>query len=331
MTFMTKFLGAATVLAMTSAVNAEPALMYDLGGKFDGSFNESAYNGAQRWAEETGESYREIEVTQQPQRVQFATRLAEAGFNPIVVLGFANGPTLEEVAPKYPDTTFAIIDMVVDQPNVRSIVFTEHEGSYLAGMLAAMASETGTLGFVAGMDIPLIRQFACGYAQGAKSVNPDIDIVYGRVSDDPTKAWSDTGIASELAKAQISQGADVIYAAAGGAGEGALRAAAEADLLGIGVDSNQNGLFPGKVLTSMLKRVDNAVYNAFSDGVDMETGIVVMDLAAEGVGYALDENNADLVTAEMQATVDAARDSIIAGETTVVSYTENDSCPAMDF
>ena len=134
MTFMTKCLGAATLLAMSTAVNAEPALMYDLGGKFDGSFNESAYNGAQRWAEETGESYREIEVTQQPQRVQFATRLAEAGFNPIVVLGFANGPTLEEVAPKYPDTTFAIIDMVVDQPNVRSIVFTEHEGSYLAGM-----------------------------------------------------------------------------------------------------------------------------------------------------------------------------------------------------
>ena len=331
MSFMQNCLGSVAAMAvLAGAAVAEPALMYDLGGKFDKSFNEAAYNGAKRWAEETGESYREIEVTAEAQRVQFATRLAEGGFNPIVVLGFANASTLEEVAPKYPDTTFVLVDMVVDLPNVRSVVFEEHQGSFLVGMMAAMASETGTVGFIGGMDVPLIRHFACGYAQGAKAVNPDITVIANMTGTTPT-AWNDPVKGGELTKAQISQGADVVYSAAGGTGVGVLQAAADADILSIGVDSNQNHLHPGKVLTSMLKRVDNAVYNAFSDGAEMETGMVVMGLADDGVGYALDENNAPLVTDEMKAAVDAAREKIIAGELNVVSYYENDSCPALDF
>jgi basic membrane protein A len=333
MSFLQKCLGTAAALSMMAgAALAEPALMYDLGGKFDKSFNEAAYNGAQRWAEETGNSYQEIEVTDEAQRVQFATRLAEAGFNPIVVLGFQNAATVEEVAPKYPDTKFAIIDVGwLDIPNLRQITFAEHEGSYLVGMMAAMASESGTVGFIGGMDIPLIRKFACGYAQGAKAVNPDINVVANMTGTTPA-AWNDPVKGGELTKAQISQGADVVYAAAGGTGVGVLQAAADADILSIGVDSNQNHLHPGKVLTSMLKRVDNAVYDVFNNGVDgFEAGVSVMSLENDGVGYAIDENNASLVSDDMKAAVDAAKAEIIAGNINVVAYYENDSCPALEF
>jgi len=333
MTLMQKFLGAAAALALSAgATSAEPALMYDLGGKFDKSFNEAAYNGAQRWAEETGMSYREIEVTAEPQRVQFATRLAEAGFNPIVVLGFQNAATVEEVAPKYPDTKFAIIDVNwLDIPNLQQISFAEHEGSYLVGMLAAMASDSDTVGFIGGMDVPLIRHFACGYAQGAKAVNPDVTVLANMTGTTPA-AWNDPVKGGELTKAQISQGADVVYAAAGGTGVGVLQTAADESILSIGVDSNQNYLHPGQVLTSMLKRVDNAVYDVFAAGVDgFQPGVMQMGLGNDGVGYALDEFNADLITDEMQAAVDAARQDIIDGNISVVSYYENDSCPVLEF
>ena len=333
MTFIQKMLGGAAVMAMAStAALAEPALMYDLGGKFDKSFNEAAYNGAKRWAEETGGTYREIEVTAEAQRVQFATQLAERGFNPIVVLGFQNASTVEEVAPKYPDTKFAIIDVGwLDIPNLRQITFAEHEGSYLVGMMAAMASKTDTVGFIGGMDVPLIRHFACGYAQGAKAVNPDITVVTNMTGTTPA-AWNDPVKGGELTKAQIAQGADVVYAAAGGTGVGVLQAAADADILSIGVDSNQNHLHPGKVLTSMLKRVDNAVFDVFSKGVDgFEAGVSVMSLENDGVGYAVDENNEKLISADMKSAVDAARQDIIDGKINVVAYYENDSCPALDF
>ena len=333
MSYMKKALASVAALGlMAGAALAEPALMYDLGGKFDKSFNEAAYNGAQRWAEETGESYQEIEVTAEAQRVQFATRLAEAGYNPIVVLGFQNAATVEEVAPKYPDTKFAIIDVGwLDIPNLRQITFAEHEGSYLVGMLAAMASESDTVGFIGGMDVPLIRHFACGYAQGAKAVNPDITVIANMTGTTPA-AWNDPVKGGELTKSQISQGADVVYAAAGGTGVGVLQAAADADILSIGVDSNQNHLHPGEVLTSMLKRVDNAVYDVFSSGVDgFEPGVHTMSLANDGVGYALDENNESLITEEMKAAVDDAKAKIIAGDINVVAYYENDSCPALDF
>ena len=334
MTLMQKFLGACAALALSAGAAAAegPALIYDLGGKFDKSFNEAAYNGAQRWAEETGQSYRELEVTAEPQRVQYATRLAEAGFNPIVVLGFANAGTMEEVAPKYPDTKFAIIDVFwLDIPNVQQIDFAAHEGSYLVGMLAAQASETGTVGFIGGMDVPLIRQFGCGFAQGAKAVNPDVTVVANMTGTTPA-AWNDPVRGGELTKAQIAQGADVVFAAAGGTSVGVLQTAADENILSIGVDSNQNYLHPGQVLTSMLKRVDNAVYDVFSAGVDgFEPGVTMKGLADGGVDYSIDEFNRDLISPDMQAAVDAAREEIIAGDRVVVSYYENDSCPVHEF
>ncbi len=331
MTLMQKFLGAAAGLTLTAgAAFAEPALVYDLGGKFDKSFNEAAFVGAQRWAEETGGTFREIEMQSEAQREQALRRFAESGANPVITTGFAFSSALEVVAPDYPDTTFVTIDGWVDAPNVKVIGFTEHEGSYLVGMLAAEASKTGTVGFIGGMDIPLIRKFACGYAQGVKAVNPDATIISNMTGTTPA-AWNDPVKGSELTKAQISQGADVVYAAAGGTGVGVLQTAADEGILSIGVDSNQNHLHPGKVLTSMLKRVDVAVYESMKAGEALEGGVEVLDLANGGVGYAMDENNAELVTEAMKTPVDAAAASIASGDIVVHDYTSDDSCPALSF
>ena len=331
MNFTQKLFSATAAIAIAAgAALAEPALIFDLGGKFDKSFNEAAFNGAERWAKETGGKFLEIELQSEAQREQALRRFAESGANPIVMSGFAFADALGQVAADYPDTKFTIIDMVVDAPNVRSVVFNEHEGSYLVGMLAAKASKSGTVGFIGGMDIPLIRKFACGYAQGVKSVNPDAKIVANMTGTTPA-AWNDPVKGSELTKAQISQGADVVYAAAGGTGVGVLQTAADEGILSIGVDSNQNYMHSGKVLTSMMKRVDNAVFSAFSDGTDMETGFMVMGLANGGVGYSLDEHNADLISASMRDAVDDASDKIAGGKLAVHNYMDDDNCPALDF
>ncbi|SFR40998.1 BMP family lipoprotein [Litoreibacter janthinus] len=331
MTIMQKFLGAAATIALSAgAALADPAIIFDLGGKFDKSFNEAAYNGATRWAEETGGKFAEVELQSDAQREQALRRFAEAGSNPIVMAGFAFGNALGEVAGDYPDTSFVIIDMVVDAPNVRSVVFNEHEGSYLVGYMAAQTSKTNTVGFIGGMDIPLIRKFACGYAQGAKAANPDTKVI-SNMTGTTGAAWNDPVKGGELTRAQISQGADVVYAAAGGTGLGVLQTAADEGILSIGVDSNQNYLHPGKVLTSMMKRVDNAVYNAMKDGPGLETGFNVMGLANEGVGYSMDENNAELVSDDLKATVDAVAAKIISGDITVHDYMSDETCPSLTF
>ena len=331
MTLMKHLAAATATLALTAGMAAaDPALIFDLGGKFDKSFNEAAYEGAQRWAKETGGTYKELEMQSEAQREQALRRLAESGANPVVMTGFAFGDVLSQVAPDFPDTRFAIIDMVVEQPNVKSVVFTEEQGSYLVGMMAAMASKTGTVGFIGGMDIPLIRKFACGYAQGVKAVNPDATVIANMTGSTPA-AWNDPVKGGELAKAQKSQGADVIYAAAGGTGLGVLQAAADEGILSIGVDSNQNYLHPGKVLTSMLKRVDNAVFDAFTAGTALEGGVQVMDLAAGGVGYAMDENNAALVSDAMKGQIDKAAKLIGDGTLKVHDYMSDETCAALTF
>jgi len=333
MTYLKSLGGAAATLALfAGAALAEPAIIFDLGGKFDKSFNEAAFNGATKWATETGGTFKELEMQDEAQREQALRRLAEAGSNPVVMTGFAFGDVLAKVAPDFPETKFAIIDVDwLDQPNVLQVAFTEHEGSYLVGMMAALASKTGTVGFIGGMDIPLIRRFGCGYAQGVMAAKPDAKIVLNMTGTTPA-AWNDPVKGAELTKAQKSQGADVIFAAAGGTGVGVLQTAADEGILSIGVDSNQNYLHPGKVLTSMLKRVDNAVYEAFKAGPEMETGKVTrMSLANDGVGYAMDEHNASLVTPEMQAVVDAAATKIKSGELVVHDYMTDNTCPAATF
>jgi basic membrane protein A and related proteins len=319
---------AAGSAAFAYAADGAPAVIYDMGGKNDKSFNEAAFTGAERFEKDTGIEYREFEIQNDAQREQAMRRFAQDGNNPIVAIGFLQAAALEKVAKEFPDVNFAIVDMVVDLPNVRSIVFKEHEGSYLVGVMAAKASETGKVGFVGGMDIPLIRKFACGYKGGVKSVSEDIEIFENMTGTTPA-AWNDPVKGSELANSQFDRGADVVYHAAGGTGVGVLQAAADAGKLGIGVDSNQNALHPGSVLTSMLKRVDVAVYDAFNEAREgnWSAGVNVLGLAEGGVDYALDEHNAPLVDAEMKTAVEEAKAAIIAGDIQVHDYMSDSTCP----
>ena len=321
--------GVALSAILTGAAFADPAIIYDLGGKFDKSFNEAAYNGAEAWKAASGGTYIDLELQNDAQREQALRRFAGQGANPIVMAGFSWTAALTAVAPEFPDTNFVVIDTVVDAPNVQSILFDEHTGSFLVGALAAMKSETGTVGFVGGMDVPIIHKFYCGYAQGAKAVNPDVKLIENYTGTTPA-AWNDPVTAGELAKAAVDAGADVIFAAAGGSGLGVLQAMKDAGKYSIGVDSNQNYLQPGSVLTSMLKRVDVAVQTALTEAGDDATfkpGISILGLANDGVGYAVDDNNKDLVTAEDIAALDDLKAKIIAGEIEVHDYTTDSTCP----
>ncbi len=221
---------------------------------------------------------------------------------------------LGKVAKEFPNIHFTIIDSVVDLPNVQSIVFKEQEGSFLVGMLAAMASKTGKIGFVGGMDIPLVRRFQCGFEQGIKYANPNAELITNMTGTTPA-AWNDPGRGAELAKGQFDRGVDVVYAAAGSTGLGILQATKDRGKLGIGVDSNQNHLHPGNMLTSMLKRVDLATYNSFKAAQDNQWkgGVQVLGLKEGGVDWALDKDNEKLITPEMKAKVDAAKAAIISG------------------
>ena len=322
---MKTFLRLATLsctLAAAFAAHADPAVIFDMGGKFDKSFNEAAYRGMERWKKETGKPYLEFEIANETQREQAIRRMAERGASPIIGIGFGQASSIEKVAKEFPKLKFAIIDMVVDAPNVQSVVFKEHEGSFLVGMLASQASKTGKVGFVGGMDIPLIRKFQCGYEQGAKHANPKVE-TFANMTGTTGAAWNDPARGGELTKAQFAKGADVVFAAAGGTGIGVYQAAKDSGKLAIGVDSNQNHLQPGTMLTSMLKRVDVAVYNVAKGH---KPGLTVLGLAEGGVDYAMDEHNAKLVTADMKAKVDAAKADIISGKLKVVDYMAANAC-----
>jgi basic membrane protein A len=321
--------GVALSAVLTGAALADPALIYDLGGKFDKSFNEAAYNGAEKWKAETGGNYVDLELQNDAQREQALRRFASQGNNPIVMMSFMWNGVLDNIAPDFPDTNFVVIDTVVEGPNVQSILFDEHTGSFLVGALAAMKSETGSVGFVGGMDVPLIHKFYCGYAQGAKAVNPDIKLTEAYTGTTPA-AWNDPVTAGELAQASMDAGSDIVYAAAGGSGLGVLQAMADAGKYSIGVDSNQNYLHPGSVLTSMLKRVDTAIITAFTEAGDDATfkpGLTVLGLAEDGVGYAVDDNNASLISDADKAALEDLKAKIIAGDIAVHDYTTDSACP----
>ena len=305
-----------------------PAIVYVLGGKFDKSFKEGVHTGAEKYKKDTGTDYRDFEPQNDAQREQALRRFARDGFSPILAVGFSQETALKKVADEFPNIKFAIIDAVVEKPNVQSVLFKEHEGSFLVGLLAAQASKTGKVGFVGGMDIPLIRKFACGYVQGVKHAKKDAE-VFQNMTGTTGAAWNDPVKGGELAKSQMERCADVIYHAAGGTGVGVLRAAADAGKLGIGVDSNQNGMHPGKVLTSMLKRVDNAAYNTFKQAKDgtWKAGVSVLGLKEDGIAYAMDEHNKNLVTPEMKAAADKAAEDIKSGTIKVHDYMSDSKCP----
>ncbi|MEO6394602.1 MAG: BMP family ABC transporter substrate-binding protein [Devosia sp.] len=305
-----------------------PAVLYDGGGKFDKGFNESAFNGATQWAKETGKTFGDLELTGgDAQRDQSLRQFAERGYSPILVPGFNWVTALTTVAKEFPKTQFVIIDSFIDLPNVKSIEFKEQEGSYLVGIMAAMASKTGTIGVVPAFNFELLEAFACGYKQGALSVNPNIRVLENYVGTG-FEAFNDPAKATEAAKTQIDQGADVVFAVAGGAGNGVLQAAADAGKLGIGVDQNQNYMHPGKVLTSMQKRVDVATYQAFTDATKgvFKADHTVLGVAENGVGPAFDDFNKSLVTPEMKAAVDKATADIISGAVKVHDFRSDKAC-----
>lgn len=311
--------------ALTSAVaQSKPSvvILYDIGGKFDSSFNEAAYNGAKRWADETGLRYRDFEPTSETQFEQAVKRFARRKTDVIIAVGIAYAVAVDKVAREFPDVNFTVIDSIVDLPNVRSVTFREDEGSFIVGALAAMKSEAGQIGFMGGMDIPLIRRFSRGYREGASYINPDIKIIENYVGVTPA-AWNDPIKASELARGQYGRGADIVFHAAGPSGLGVIQAAKDTGNLVIGVDSNQNGIAPGSVLTSMLKRVDVAVYTSIKETLDgsWTPGLQVLGISDGGVDYALDEHNADLISDDEKKRLDEIKQKIVSGEISL----ENDA------
>lgn len=310
--------------------NIKVGIVFDIGGKNDRSFNAAAWEGVQRAEKDFGICLYDIEPGG-PTSIEPAMRaFAERNFDLVIGVGFAQGPILQKVATDYPNIKFAIIDGVIfeedgetPKSNVASLVFREHEGSYLVGMIAAAKSRTGVIGFLGGMDIPLIHRFNKGYEEGAKAVNPKIRVVtnYVGVTD---HAWNNPGKGKELALAQIEKGADVLFTAAGNSGLGAFdaveqfgrNAQGEANRFVIGVDSNQNGVKPGYVLTSMVKRVDNAVYDVVKEVLETRFagGFHVFGLDKDGVAYAMDDFNKPLIPQEVIDRTEAARAKIIAGE-----------------
>src|SRR5438309_9943283 len=321
-------------------------IVFDIGGKDDRSFNAAAWAGVK--CAETGMNpdgktscskaaldivLRDVEPGN-PVSIEPAMRaFAERGYDLVIGVGFAQGPIMQAVAKDYPNIHFAIIDGVIfeddgktPKANVASLVFKEHEGSYLVGLIAGMTSTTGTLGFIGGMDIGLIHRFEGGFEQGAKAANPKIQVIqnYVGVTD---AAWNNPGKGKEIALAQISKGADVIFTAAGNSGLGAFDAVEQsgkedgrATHFVIGVDSNQNMVKPGFVLTSMVKHVDNAVYNIVEDVVNhrFSPGLHVFGLEKDGVGYAMDANNKDLISPEAIQEAEEAKKEIIDKQITVI-------------
>ncbi len=297
-------------------------IVFDIGGKDDRSFNAAAWEGVKRAAKDFPIVLRDIEPGN-PTSIEPAMRaFAERGYDLIIGVGFAQEPIMEQVAREYPNIHFAIVDGVSNLPNVASLIFKEHEGSYLVGILAAKTTNTGTIGFLGGMDIGLIHRFEVGYEEGARSVNPHIRVIqnYVGVTD---SAWNNPGKGKEIALAQISKGADVIFTAAGNSGLGAFDAVEQqgkqngrATHFVIGVDSNQNMVKPGFVLTSMVKRVDNAVYSIVQDVVNgkFQAGFHVYGLDKNGVAYAMDEYNRDLIPQDAIQQAETARQKIINGQ-----------------
>jgi len=323
-------IAALCVAGSAAAAPGAPKLgiVYDAGGKFDKSFNQSASEGAQRFKKETGINIFEAQASSDTQAEQVLRGLARKKLDLIAAIGFSQTQAVQKVAAEFPTVHFVLIDGNAQGKNVNSVLFKEQEGSYLVGVAAAMASKSKNIGFVGGMDIPLIRAFACGYSQGAKAVNAKVGVQQNMVGT-TSAAWNDPAKGGELARAQFDRGADVVFAVAGGSGLGVLQMAKAKGKLAIGVDSNQNGIQPGAVLTSMVKHVDNATYDAFKQAQvgQFTSGITYKGLKEGGVDWALDKDNRSVISADIEKRVNAAKADIISGKIKVVDYRAAGSCP----
>jgi basic membrane protein A and related proteins len=365
-------IGAITAALIVSVSSGQQpirvGMAFDAGGKNDKSFNQSAYEGAQRAAKDFKAEVKDFEPADPSQVGQGIRNFAQSGFDVVVGVGFANEPSITATAKDFKDVKFAVVDSVPAGDNTTGLVFREHEGSFLVGYIAGKTSSTGVVGFVGGMDIPLIHKFDAGYVAGVKAACPTCKVISNYVGTTPT-AWNDPAKAKEIATNQNSQGADIIYAAAGASGLGVVNyikdtkcvssaklpkgmkfktmsadmrrikkgadysakcKAADRPLFFIGVDANQNYLGDtdsnaatlNHGLTSMLKRVDVAVYNVIKDVAQAKTwktGVREFGLENDGVGYAIDDYNKALVSAKTLADLKKIEADIIAGKVKVPS------------
>ncbi len=325
---LSMMIAAVAVSASAFAANPKLGIVYDAGGKFDKSFNQSAFEGATRFKKDTGINFIEVQASSDTQAEQVLRGLARKKLDLIASIGFAQTQAVQKVAKEFPNVRFVLIDGVAQGNNVNSVTFKEEEGSYLVGVAAALASKSKKLGFIGGIDIPLIRTFACGYSQGAKATDKGATIVQNMVGT-TSAAWNDPAKGGELARSQFERGVDVVFAVAGGSGMGTLQMAKEKGKLAIGVDSNQNALYPGTMLTSMVKRVDNAVYDSFTamKNGTWKGGITAKGIKEGGVDWALDANNRKLITPDIEKKVLGARKDIIDGKIKVIDIRSGTACP----
>ena len=321
-------IAALCVAAGAAAADPKLAIVYDAGGKFDKSFNQSAYEGAERFKKETNIPFLEAQASSDTQAEQMLRSFARKKLDLIAAVGFSQTQAVQKVAKEFPNVHFVLIDSIAKGDNVSSVLFKEEEGSYLVGVAAAMASKSGKVGFIGGMDIPLIRTFSCGYAQGAKAANPKVENLSNMVGT-TSAAWNNPAKGGELARAQFDRGVDVVFAVAGGSGMGTLQTAKEKGKLAIGVDSNQNYIHPGTMLTSMVKHVDLAIYDSFMSMKNgtWKPGVIYKGLKEGGVDWVVDKDNRKLVTPAMEKKVNEAKASIISGKVKVVDYRVAGSCP----
>lgn len=323
-----RFLFACVLLVASGAHAAfKPAIVYLYSGsESDRAFIDAAQAGITKAEREFGVKVQQHRMVGAENITAVIKRVADGGASPIIAVGNQNVMPVLNLAERYPRTNFTVIDGLVPPlfSNVQSVTFKDHEGAFLVGMIASKLSHNAHIGFIGGMDIPLIRNFSKGYAQGARYADPDVRIESAMVGSG-SEAWSNPERAHRIARQQFGAGVDVIFAAAGGSSLGVLKAAQEANKYAIGVDTNQNGLYPGSVLTSLVKRVDFAVYDALkaSHNGSWSPGIKSLGIKQGALDYAVDENNKTLITEPLIEEIATAKERIINGTIEVEPYSPN--------
>lgn len=326
-TSTTSFAQEGTLTRPNISDNFNPALVYVSGTQDnDKAFIEMARLGAEKAKEDFGISYTEFRMPENESPTEFMRHVVEKGYSPIIALGQQNVVPVITLADMYPETLFTVVDGLVPPifPNVQSVRYKDHEGAFLVGMIAAYSSQSDHIGFIGGKNVPLIRNFGLGFQQGAQFANPSIRIDVDMIGE-TNDAWSSPGIAYDIASRMYAEGADVIFAAAGGSSLGALRAAADKGKLAIGVDSNQNGLYPGHVLTSLVKRVDNAVYETLKSAHEHKwrAGIRQLGLKEGALDFSVDKHNRNMISTKLIEQVSTAKERVINGLIEVEMYTPN--------
>jgi basic membrane protein A len=304
-----------------SAEKLKIGLVLDKGGKDDKSFNSAAFAGATQAKKDLGIELKYVEATDVNSLENLHRQFAKKNYDLVIGIGFAQSDAVKKISAQFPKVNFAIVDGEVKSTNVRSLLFEEHQGSFLVGALAVMKSHGSKIGFIGGMDIPLIRRFSMGYEAGMKQASSKAQLIQNYIGIS-SEAWNNPAKAKELALNQYNQGVDVIFVAAGASNSGVFDAAEEKKKFAIGVDSNQNWIKPGFILTSMLKRVDKAVYSTIEDlkNGKFTSGVVRYGLKDKGVDFSVDKFNEKLISSEQIKTLEALKVDIINGKIKVPDY-----------